>query len=268
MVELDVPGDGACLASCNPAVHTTGAHYINGDTTAFMQFITVGPVQGLPDPEAHHPAWRRRGALSLGPLSRAGAEQRSRELTEHDAEQRVLRHLRLSPAGHRPAAQGDAGRQHPVRLGDGRRRAGHRSEDRLRLDDTKRYVDVPSSLVAADKPKVFEGNARKVYPRINAKLAGLEPPASSNCWFIPRSVLKHASRRMASGPACGHLFETPLRGLLRMRFGAGCGMTISDNRSTCCNAGLGQTISHSTFRPTHPRFTSKRGCGVVRSVQA
>ena len=25
--------------SCNPAFHTTGAHYINADTTAFMQFI-------------------------------------------------------------------------------------------------------------------------------------------------------------------------------------------------------------------------------------
>ena len=39
------------------------------------------------------------------------------------------------------------------------------------FDDTKRYVEA-SSLSAADKAKVFEGKARKVYPRINAKLAG------------------------------------------------------------------------------------------------
>jgi 4-oxalmesaconate hydratase len=38
------------------------------------------------------------------------------------------------------------------------------------FDDTKRYVDA-SSLSAADKAKVFEGNARKVYPRINKILA-------------------------------------------------------------------------------------------------
>ncbi len=49
------------------------------------------------------------------------------------AQQHLLRHLRLSSAGHRPAVQGGADRQHPVRLGDGRRREGQRPEDRLRL---------------------------------------------------------------------------------------------------------------------------------------
>ena len=38
------------------------------------------------------------------------------------------------------------------------------------FDDTKRYVE-GTSLSAADKAKVFEGNARKVYPRINKKLS-------------------------------------------------------------------------------------------------
>ncbi len=32
-------------------------------------------------------------------------------------------------------------------------------------DDTKRYID-NSSLSAADKTKIFEGNARRVYPRL------------------------------------------------------------------------------------------------------
>src|SRR5213076_2825047 len=36
-------------------------------------------------------------------------------------------------------------------------------------DDTKRYVDT-SALGVADKAKIFEGNVRKVYPRINARL--------------------------------------------------------------------------------------------------
>ena len=35
------------------------------------------------------------------------------------------------------------------------------------FDDTKRYVDNATGLSAADKAKVFEGNARKVYPRLN-----------------------------------------------------------------------------------------------------
>jgi 4-oxalmesaconate hydratase len=36
-------------------------------------------------------------------------------------------------------------------------------------DDTKRYVEA-TALSAADKQKIFEGNARKVFPRLGAKL--------------------------------------------------------------------------------------------------
>src|SRR6185437_12222791 len=39
MVELDVPAMVHVSASCNPSFHATGAHYLNADTTAFMQFI-------------------------------------------------------------------------------------------------------------------------------------------------------------------------------------------------------------------------------------
>ena len=40
MVELDVPAMVHVSSSCNPYFHATGAHYINADTTAFMQFLT------------------------------------------------------------------------------------------------------------------------------------------------------------------------------------------------------------------------------------
>ena len=33
-------------------------------------------------------------------------------------------------------------------------------------DDTKRYLDQATWLSAEDKRKIFEGNARKVYPRL------------------------------------------------------------------------------------------------------
>src|ERR1019366_4982282 len=39
MVELDVPAMVHVSGSCNPNFHATGAHYINADTTAFMQFL-------------------------------------------------------------------------------------------------------------------------------------------------------------------------------------------------------------------------------------
>jgi len=37
-------------------------------------------------------------------------------------------------------------------------------------DDTKRYIDQVSWLTATDKKKIFEDNARKVYPRLKEKI--------------------------------------------------------------------------------------------------
>jgi 4-oxalmesaconate hydratase len=35
------------------------------------------------------------------------------------------------------------------------------------FDDTKRYIDAVTWLSEEDRRKIFEGNARKVYPRIH-----------------------------------------------------------------------------------------------------
>ena len=48
MVELDVPAMVHVSTSCNPVFHTTGAHYINADTTAFMQFLTSDLFRDFP----------------------------------------------------------------------------------------------------------------------------------------------------------------------------------------------------------------------------
>ena len=40
------------------------------------------------------------------------------------------------------------------------------------FDDTKKYLDQAKGLTADEKRKIFEGNARKVYPRISRKMAG------------------------------------------------------------------------------------------------
>ena len=103
MVELDVPAMVHVSASCNPNFHATGAHYINADTTAFMQFIEGDLFARFPDAALHHPARRRRRALPLGPLPRAGRHAEAAAAGRARDAQRVLRHLRLSPAGHRPA---------------------------------------------------------------------------------------------------------------------------------------------------------------------
>jgi 4-oxalmesaconate hydratase len=39
------------------------------------------------------------------------------------------------------------------------------------FDDTKRYLDACPALSEADRQLIFEGNARRVYPRLNTLLA-------------------------------------------------------------------------------------------------
>jgi len=48
MVEHDIPAMVHVSTSCNPCFHTTGAHYINADTTAVMQFIQGALFKDFP----------------------------------------------------------------------------------------------------------------------------------------------------------------------------------------------------------------------------
>ena len=48
MVELDVPAMLHTSHSCNPHFHTAGAHFINGDTTVFMQLIQSDLFRDFP----------------------------------------------------------------------------------------------------------------------------------------------------------------------------------------------------------------------------
>jgi 4-oxalmesaconate hydratase len=48
MVELDVPAMIHVSTSCNACFHTTGAHYLNADTTVFMQCLTSGLFRDFP----------------------------------------------------------------------------------------------------------------------------------------------------------------------------------------------------------------------------
>ena len=171
MVELDVPAMVHVSASCNPNFHTTGAHYINADTTAFMQFLMSDLFKDFPTLKFIIPHGGGAVPYHWGRYRGLAQDMKRPPLSRAAAEERVLRHLRLSPAGHRPADQGHPGRQHPVRLGNGRRGArasipntGHY------FDDTKRYIDAVPWLSAADKKKIFEGNARRVYSRLNQQV--------------------------------------------------------------------------------------------------
>ena len=130
MVELDVPAMVHVSQACNPAFHTTGSHYLNGDTAAFMQFLTSDLFKDFPTLKFIIPHGGGAVPYHWGRFRGIAQDMKRPLLAELLLQQRVLRYLRVSPARAGTAGQGDPGGEHPVRLGDDRRGARHRSGKR------------------------------------------------------------------------------------------------------------------------------------------
>ncbi|HSP73060.1 MAG TPA: amidohydrolase family protein [Gaiellaceae bacterium] len=165
LVELDVPAMIHVSSSCNPAAHTLGAHYLNADTSAFMQLV-LGDLFGrfptlrfvIPHGGGAVPYhWGRYHGL---------VERLGRPPLE-----RLLQNVFFDTCVYHQAGIDLLGRVIPAdnvlfaseMLGAVR---GVNPETGSAWDDTKRYVDA-LDLTAEDKRKIFELNARRVYPRLN-----------------------------------------------------------------------------------------------------
>jgi 4-oxalmesaconate hydratase len=178
MVELDVPAMVHVSSSCNPNFHATGAHYINADTTAFMQFLTADLFKDFPTLRFVIPHgggavpyhWGRYRGLAQD-MKRPPLPDLIRDniffdtCVYHQAGIDLL--LKIVPADNILFGSEMVG---AVR--------GIDPETGHYFDDTKRYID-RASLSAEDKRKIFEENARKVYPKIAARL---KPRAPSVEW--------------------------------------------------------------------------------------
>ena len=130
----------------------------------------VRAVPRLPGDALGDPARRRRRAVPLGPVQghgRGECRRRMAHARRADGE-RLLRHVRLPPAGDRPARRCRADRQHPVRVRDGRRGARASIPTPASTTTTpKRYVDRADAHRRASARQIFEGNVRRVYPRLD-----------------------------------------------------------------------------------------------------
>ena len=169
MVELDVPAMIHVSSSCNPCFHATGAHYINADTTAFMQFIEGDLFRDFP---------RLRFIIPHGGGAVPYHWGRYRGLADMLKRPNLLQHVMKNVffdtcVYHQPGIDLLA-KVIPVEnilfgsemVGAVR---GIDPETGHYFDDTKRYVDA-LPLDAAAKRLVFEGNARRVFPRLDARL--------------------------------------------------------------------------------------------------
>jgi len=157
--------------SCNPVFHATGAHYINADTTAFMQFLASDLFKDFPTLRFIIP--HGGGAVPYHWGRYKGLAQ--------DMKRPPLRELLLNNVYfdtcvyHYPGVE-LLSKVVPVdnilfaseMVGAVR---GIDPDTGHHYDDTRRYVDQLKTLSAEDRHKIFEGNARRVFPRLGNKSA-------------------------------------------------------------------------------------------------
>ena len=170
MVELDVPAMVHVSSSCNASFHTTGAHYINADTTAFMQFLTADLFKDFPALRFIIPHgggavpyhWGRYRGLAQD-MKRPPLPELIRDNVFFDTCVYHLPGIELLLK----IVSVDNILFGSEMVGAVR---GIDPETGQYFDDTKRYLDQVSSLSDEDRRKIFEGNARRVYPRISKAL--------------------------------------------------------------------------------------------------
>jgi 4-oxalmesaconate hydratase len=170
MVELDVPAMVHVSATCNPAFHQTGSHYLNADTTAWMQF------QQTPQVFKDFPTLRFIIPHGGGAVPYHWGRYRGMNL---DAGRPELTELLMKNIWFDTCVYHQPGIDLLFKVIDvenimfasemiGAVR-GKDPDTGFLFDDTKRYVDAVN-LSADDQYKVFEGTARKVFPRLDARL--------------------------------------------------------------------------------------------------
>ncbi|SIT47756.1 putative TIM-barrel fold metal-dependent hydrolase [Paraburkholderia ribeironis] len=172
MVELDVPAMIHVSSSCNPCFHHVGAHYLNGDTTAFMQLLLspqlfkdfptlrfIIPHGGGAVP--YH--WGRyRGlaqdmgfeALDQGLLKNVFFDTCVYHQAGIDLLTKIIPHRNIIFGSEMIGAVKGIDPQ-----------TGHH------FDDTGRYLAATPHLCDCDRQQVFAGNALNLYPRLKDRVA-------------------------------------------------------------------------------------------------
>ena len=170
MVEWDIPAMIHVSTSCNACFHTTGAHYINADTTAVMQLIQGDLFRDFPELRFIIPHGGGAAPYHWGRYRGLAQELKKPLLQDH-----LLKNIFFDTCVYHQPGIDLLTRVIPVdnilfaseMIGAVR---GIDPETGHYYDDTKRYVQATANLGEADRFKVYEGNARRVFPRLDAAL--------------------------------------------------------------------------------------------------
>ena len=170
MVEHDIPAMIHVSTSCNACFHTTGAHYLNADTTAFMQCLTSDLFTDFPTLRFVIP--HGGGAV---PYHWGRFRGLAQELKKPPLEQHLLKNVFFDTCVYHQPGIDLLTDVMPVdnvlfaseMIGAVR---GVDPETGHRFDDTKYLLDSIDSLSAADRQAVYGGNALRVFGRLKSVL--------------------------------------------------------------------------------------------------
>jgi 4-oxalmesaconate hydratase len=169
MVELDVPAMVHVSAVTNKNFHATGSHYLNADTTAFMQFVQADLFTDFPGLRFVIPHGGGAVPYHWGRF-RGLADMLGRPAVEEAVMGNVFFDTCVY---HQPGIDllFDVIDIDNILFGSEMVGAVRGIDPRTGdyFDDTRRYVEA-LDLTPEDRAKVFEGNVRRVYPRLGAAL--------------------------------------------------------------------------------------------------
>ena len=169
MIELDVPAMIHVSASCNPNFHGTGAHYINGDTTAFMQCLASDLFKDFPTLRFVIPHGGGAVPYHWGRYRGLAQDMQKPLLKEH-----LLKNVYFDTCVYHQPGIDLLTKVIPVEnilfasemVGAVR---GIDPETGHYYDDTKRYNDSIEWLAPGDREKILHRNAAKVYARFASR---------------------------------------------------------------------------------------------------
>ncbi len=169
MVELDVPAMIHVSGSCNPGLHATGAYYIAADTIAFMQLIEGDLFRDFPDLRFIIPHGGGAAPYHWGRYRGLADMLKQPALAGH-----VMNNVYFDTCVyHQPGVDLLATVIDTKNILFGSEMVGAvrgiDPETGHHFDDTKRYVDA-LPISAEQRHAIYEGNARRVFPRLDARL--------------------------------------------------------------------------------------------------
>ena len=253
MVEFDIPAMIHVSTSCNACFHTTGAHYLNADTTAFMQCVSGDLFKDFPTLKFVIPHGGGAVPYHWGRFRGLAQELKKPLLKDH-----LLNNIFFDTCVYHQPGIDLLSTVIPVdnilfaseMIGAVR---GIDPETGFYYDDTKRYIEASTLLSPAQKQQIYEGNARRVYPRLDAALKAKRPmsmsPRLNDLGIVKRNINRADKAAVAKAVA-----------VRRRHHSRGDGSGRADAALSAADLSRGALLRHGGHHPAATRRQLDDAC--------